>query len=88
VSATTRRSLGGIFIGVIDRIDPRIEAADEVPDRMLQAAEYTRLGRLGSTDDRGFSAFGDGTSTLRETGFAKIRARVEGTRMASEELGV
>jgi 5-methyltetrahydropteroyltriglutamate--homocysteine methyltransferase len=77
-----------IFIGVIDPIDPRVETAEEVRDRVLQAAEYIPVDRLGSTDDCGFSPFGDDTSTPRETAFAKIRARVEGTRMASEKLGV
>lgn len=77
-----------IFIGVIDPIDPRVETAEEVRDRVLQAAEYIPVEQLGSTDDCGFSPFGDDTSTPRETAFAKIRARVEGTRMASEELGV
>ena len=77
-----------IFIGVIDPIDPRIETAKEVRDRVLQAAEYIPVEQLGSTDDCGFSPFGDDTSTPRETAFAKIRARVEGTRMASQELGV
>jgi 5-methyltetrahydropteroyltriglutamate--homocysteine methyltransferase len=76
-----------IFIGVIDPIDPRIETAEEVRDRVLQAAEYIPIDRLGSTDDCGFAPFGDDTSTPRETAFAKIRARVEGTKMASEELG-
>jgi 5-methyltetrahydropteroyltriglutamate--homocysteine methyltransferase len=77
-----------IFIGVIDPIDPRVETPEEVRDRVLQAAEYIPLDRLGSTDDCGFAPFGDDTSTPRETAFAKIRARVEGTRMASEQLGV
>ena len=35
----------------------------------------------------GFSPFADDTSTARATAFAKIRARVEGTRLASEQLG-
>jgi 5-methyltetrahydropteroyltriglutamate--homocysteine methyltransferase len=77
-----------IFIGVIDPIDPRVETAEEVRDRVLQAAEYIPVDRLGSTDDCGFAPFGDDTSTPRETAFAKIRARVEGTRMASVELGI
>jgi 5-methyltetrahydropteroyltriglutamate--homocysteine methyltransferase len=77
-----------IFIGVIDPIDPRIETAEEVRDRVLEAAESIPVDRLGSTDDCGFAPFGDDTSTPRETAFAKIRARVDGTRMASEELGV
>jgi 5-methyltetrahydropteroyltriglutamate--homocysteine methyltransferase len=77
-----------IFIGVIDPIEPTIETAEEVRDQVLQAAEYIPIEQLGSTDDCGFAPFGDDTSTPRETAFAKIRARVEGTRMASEQLGV
>lgn len=77
-----------IFIGVIDPIDPRVETPEEVRDRVLMAAEYIDPARLGSTDDCGFSPFGDDTSTPRETAFAKIKARVEGTKMASEQLGV
>ncbi|HWC86700.1 MAG TPA: cobalamin-independent methionine synthase II family protein [Solirubrobacteraceae bacterium] len=77
-----------IFIGVIDPIDPRVETADEVRDRVLQAAEYIPVDRLGSTDDCGFAPFGDDTATPRDVAFAKIRARVEGTQMASDQLGV
>lgn len=77
-----------IFVGVIDPIDPRVETPEEVRDRILEAAEFIPLDRLGTTDDCGFSPFGDDTSTARETAFDKIRARVEGTRLASEELGV
>jgi 5-methyltetrahydropteroyltriglutamate--homocysteine methyltransferase len=46
------------------------------------------VAQLGTTDDCGFSPFGDDTSTARELAFAKIRARVEGTTMAARELGV
>jgi 5-methyltetrahydropteroyltriglutamate--homocysteine methyltransferase len=77
-----------IFVGVIDPIDPRVETAEEVRDLVLQAAEYIRAERLGSTDDCGFAPFGDDSSTPRETAFAKIRARVEGTRLASKRLRV
>jgi 5-methyltetrahydropteroyltriglutamate--homocysteine methyltransferase len=76
-----------IFIGVIDPIDPRVETADEVRDRVLQAAEYLPLEQLGTCDDCGFSPFGDDTSTPRDTVFEKIRARVDGTRLAAEKLG-
>ena len=77
-----------IFIGVIDPIDPRVETPEEVRDRILEAVEYIPAGRLGTTDDCGFAPFGDDTSTPREVAFAKIRARVEGTELASQELGV
>jgi 5-methyltetrahydropteroyltriglutamate--homocysteine methyltransferase len=76
-----------IFVGVIDPIDPRVESPEEVRDRVLEAAEYIPLAQLGTTDDCGFSPFGDDTSTSRETAFEKIRARVRGTELASQELG-
>ncbi len=77
-----------IFVGVTDPIDPRVETPEEVKDRVLEAAEYIPPSHLGTTDDCGFSPFGDDTSTSRETAFAKIRARVEGTRQASQALGI
>jgi len=77
-----------IFVGVTDPIDPRVETSAEVRDRILEAATFIDPAHLGSTDDCGFSPFGDDTSTSRDTAFAKIRARVEGTTMASKTLGV
>lgn len=74
------------LIGVIDVNDPRIETAEEVRDRVLAAARHLPLSQLGTTDDCGFSPFCDDRSTSRETAFAKIRARVEGTRLAAQEL--
>ena len=47
-----------------------------------------RPGHLGTTDDCGFSPFGDDTSTSRDTAFAKIQARIQGTAMAAIALGV
>jgi 5-methyltetrahydropteroyltriglutamate--homocysteine methyltransferase len=75
-----------IFVGVINPIDPRIESAEEVRDRVLQAAEYIPIEQLGTTDDCGFSPFSDDTSTSRDTAFAKIRARVLGTALASKMI--
>ena len=77
-----------IFVGVTDPIDPRIETPEEVRDRVLEAARFIDPAHLGTTDDCGFSPFGDDTSTSRDTAFAKIQARVTGTAMASSELGV
>lgn len=74
------------FVGVVAPIDPRIETAEEVCERVLEAAEFLPLGQLGTTDDCGFAPFCDDESTTREVAFAKIRARVEGTRMASAIL--
>jgi 5-methyltetrahydropteroyltriglutamate--homocysteine methyltransferase len=75
-----------IFVGVTDPIDPRVETAQQVRDRVLEAAQYIDPGRLGTCDDCGFAPFGDDTSTSRDTAFAKIRARVAGTQLAATEL--
>ena len=76
-----------VFVGVISPIDTRLETAEEVRDRVLEAADYIPVGQLGTTDDCGFSPFSDDTSTSRDAAFAKIRARVEGTALASRALG-
>src|SRR5437899_1420607 len=75
-----------VFVGVTDPIDPKIETPEEVRDRVLEAAEIIPLSQLGTTDDCGFSPFADDTSTARETAFAKIRARVAGTKLAEQAL--
>ena len=75
-----------IFVGVVSPIDGRIETPEEVRDRVLQAAEYIPIEQLGTTDDCGFSPFSDDTSTSRDTAFAKIRARVLGTALATEMI--
>jgi 5-methyltetrahydropteroyltriglutamate--homocysteine methyltransferase len=75
-----------VFVGVIDPIDPRVETPEEVRDRVLEAADYLPIGQLGTCDDCGFSPFSDDTTTTRETAFAKVRARVVGTNLASKEI--
>ncbi len=77
-----------VFIGVIDPINPAIETAAQVRDRVLEAAHHLPIQQLGTTDDCGFSPFADDSSTARDTAFHKIRARIEGTILAARELGV
>jgi 5-methyltetrahydropteroyltriglutamate--homocysteine methyltransferase len=76
-----------VFVGVTDPIDPAVETAEQVRDRVLEAAEFIPPGQLGTCDDCGFSPFGDDVSTSRDTAFAKIEARVRGTQLAAERLG-
>ena len=76
-----------VFVGVVAPIDPHVETPEEVRDRVLEAAAYIPVEQLGTCDDCGFSPFSDDTSTTRETAFAKIRARVEGTALAEQKLG-
>ncbi|HEX2688147.1 MAG TPA: hypothetical protein VHN14_16070 [Kofleriaceae bacterium] len=77
-----------IFVGVISPIDPHIETPSEVCERVLEAARYLPIEQLGTTDDCGYAPFCDDTSTTRDQAFAKIAARVQGTALASERLGV
>ena len=76
-----------IFVGVIAPGDPHIETPEEVRDRVLEASEYIPIEQLGTTDDCGFSPFSDDTSTSRDTAFAKIQARVLGTKLAERLIG-
>jgi 5-methyltetrahydropteroyltriglutamate--homocysteine methyltransferase len=77
-----------LFVGVTDPINPKVESREEVRDRVLEAAGMIPIESLGTTDDCGFSPFSDDTSTSRDTAFAKIKNRVEGTAMAGKVLGV
>ena len=77
-----------VFIGVIDPLNPTVETPGQVRDRVLEAASILPVAQLGTTDDCGFSPFADDVSTARDTAFAKIRARVEGTALAAKQLGV
>lgn len=77
-----------VFVGVVAPIDAHVETPEEVCERVLEAARHIPVAQLGTTDDCGFSPFSDDTSTSRDTAFAKIRARVAGTALAAERLGV
>ena len=74
----------------------RRDRSDQPDHRDAGAGARTRAARrrvhsaasLGTTDDCGFSPFADDASTSRDIAFAKIRARVEGTRLAESALGV
>jgi len=77
-----------LFVGVTDPINSRVETPEEVRNRIVEAAGLIPIESLGTTDDCGFSPFADDTSTSRETAFAKVKSRVEGTAMAATVLGV
>jgi 5-methyltetrahydropteroyltriglutamate--homocysteine methyltransferase len=77
-----------VFVGVIDPINPKVETAAEVRDRVLEAASILPIAQLGTTDDCGFAPFADDISTSREIAFRKIQARVDGTELAARVLGV
>jgi 5-methyltetrahydropteroyltriglutamate--homocysteine methyltransferase len=77
-----------VFVGVVSPMESRIETAEEVRDRVLEAAEYIPVAQLGTTDDCGFAPFSDDIFATRETAFEKIRIRVAGTGRATATLGV
>ena len=83
------------YVGVINPLNPRVESAQEVCDRLVRAADFIPKEQLGSTDDCGFSPFSidekpnhGSPDFARDVAFQKITNRVEGTRMAAEKLGV
>lgn len=75
-----------VYVGVIDVCDETVETVDTVRDRVLAAAEIIPVAQLGTTDDCGYSPFSDDIATSRDTAFAKIAARVEGTAAAASLL--
>ncbi|GGW94937.1 5-methyltetrahydropteroyltriglutamate--homocysteine methyltransferase [Streptomyces noursei] len=77
-----------VFVGVTDPISTTVETPEEVRDRILLAARYIPVDQLGTCDDAGFSPFADDTSTSLDLAFAKIEARVRGTALAAEALGL
>lgn len=75
-----------IYVGVVNPVDPQVETAEQVCERILEAAQFIPIEQLGTTDDCGFSPFDDDRSTSREIAFSKIRSRIEGTKMAEKLL--
>jgi methionine synthase II (cobalamin-independent) len=83
------------YIGVINPLNPRVESPEEVRDALVRAANFIPAGRLGATDDCGFSPFSidekpnhGSPDYARDVAFQKIANRVQGTRLAAEKLGV
>jgi methionine synthase II (cobalamin-independent) len=83
------------FMGVIDPLTPDVETPEQVKDDLVMASRYIPVDRLGATDDCGFSPFSrdekpkhGSPDFARDVAMQKISARLEGARMASEELGV
>jgi methionine synthase II (cobalamin-independent) len=83
------------YLGVTVTQSPRVESAQEICDLLVRAATFIPKERLGSTDDCGFSPFSidekpnhGSPDYAREVAFEKIRNRVEGTRMAAQQLGI
>jgi methionine synthase II (cobalamin-independent) len=72
-----------------------VETPQDVCDDLMLASKYIPKERLGSTDDCGFSPFSidvkpkhGSPDVARDIAFQKIKSRVEGTRMASDRLGI
>src|SRR3954464_12962474 len=83
------------FMGVINPLTPEVETPEQVKHDLVTAAKYIPKEALGATDDCGFSPFSrdlkpkhGSPDFARDVAMQKISARLEGARMASEELGV
>jgi methionine synthase II (cobalamin-independent) len=99
VGENRREDANGIpqvcFIGVINPLTPEVETPEQVKEDLVTAAKYIPVERLGATDDCGFSPFSrdekpshGSPDFARDIAMQKIAARIEGARMASQELGV
>ncbi len=75
-----------IYVGVINVVNENVESPETVRDRILLAAKYIPLHQLGTTDDCGFSPFSDDVATSRDVAFSKITARIQGTKLAYDQL--
>jgi methionine synthase II (cobalamin-independent) len=83
------------FMGVINPLTPDVETPEHVRDELLTAAKHIPVASLGATDDCGFSPFSRDVKPrhgspdfARDVAMEKISNRLQGARMASEELGV
>ncbi len=83
------------FIGVTDPLDPEVESPEQVAADLEEASRWIEKDQLGATDDCGFSPFSidvkpkhGSPDFAREVAMKKIKARVEGARMASEKLNI
>lgn len=82
-----------VLLGVTRPTSPKLETAEEIRDRLVQAARFIPAELLGSTDDCGFSPYlidekprHGSPDFARDVAFAKIAARVRGTGLAGDEL--
>ena len=83
------------YVGVIWCQNPKVETPEEVSEALIMASKYIPKEQLASTDDCGFSPFAidkkpnyGSPDFAREIAFKKIKARVDGTKMAAEKLGI
>ena len=82
-----------VLFGVTDPTNPKLETEQEIAEQLIRAARFVPPELLGSTDDCGFSPYlidekprHGSPDFARDVAFAKIAARVRGTRRASLEL--
>jgi methionine synthase II (cobalamin-independent) len=83
------------YLGVTNPGNPRVESPQEIADNLIRAANFIDKNQIGSTDDCGFSPFSidekpnhGSPDYARDVAFQKISARVEGSRLAAEKLGL
>ena len=83
------------YLGSTVTQSPRVESPQEIADHLIRAANFIDRNQIGSTDDCGFSPFSidekpnhGSPDYARDVAFGKIAARVEGSRLAAEKLGL
>ncbi|KAF5381935.1 hypothetical protein D9757_007586 [Collybiopsis confluens] len=75
------------FVGVTNPLNPNVESSEEVAESLIEASKYVPVDQLGATDDFDVKPkHGGNPDFARDIAFQKIKARVEGAKLASEKL--
>ena len=100
IGKNIRRDAEGVkqvaFIGTVNPLDPNVEIPEMIAADLEEAVKCgIPKDQLGATDDCGFSPFSidvkpkhGSPDFAREIAMKKIAARVQGTKLASERLGI
>lgn len=94
IGESIRRDADGVkqvaFIGFTNPLNPEVETAENIAEDLVEASKYIDKDQLGATDDCGFSPFSTDVKPkhgspdfARDVAMQKIKARIEGTRLAS-----
>ena len=76
-----------LYLGFVSHLAKDVEVPSRVAERIVMATKF--LGKpIGASECCGYSPFCNDLTTTREWAFEKIRARVEGAKIASKQLGV
>ena len=76
-----------LYLGFVSHLAKDVETPERVAERIIMASKF--LGKTpGASECCGYSPFCNDLTTTRDWAFEKIKARVDGTKIASKKLGL